>query len=291
MYVLAEPRDLLDQQLPPVVTGATGTGTSTLPSTESFANLATLLSQAGYTCEWKGKWHLLDHRMTNGPTAFGWSTTWDPRDSGTTLSVDSTLGGPLTGGVSAPSERRPNGGPAENDQQYLADAVGFLANPPSEPWCLAVNFVNPHDIHVARMTTANAEGKLLSTGNQHDSGFTTDDLTQVAAPLPASVNEDLSTKPRAQIAQAFANLSPTCSTQDYINFYAYLQTTIDGALGSVLDAASDASDASGNLPDNLLIIRFADHGKLGLSHGLVEKFYNAYDEAIRVPLVFCNPSV
>lgn len=272
----------------PALTGATRTGQSTLPSTDDFANLATVLNQAGYTCEWKGKWHLLGGSgEVDGPGAFGWSAkTWDPPDSGTTLGVDGTLGGPLSGDAKPPATRRPSGGPAENDQQYLADAASFLASPPSEPWCLAVNFVNPHDVHVARMASADANGKLIS--GSYDSGFTTDDFSRLRAPLPSTIDEQLDGKPRAQPQMAFTSLSPTNSAQDYINFYAYLQTLIDGAIGQVLDAAAGAD---GQLPEDLLIIRFADHGELGLSHGLVEKFYNAYDEAIRVPLVFCNPAV
>ncbi len=43
--------------------------------------------------------------------------------------------------------------------------------------------------------------------------------------------------------------------------------------------------------DNTLIIRFADHGEMGVSHGLVEKFYNAYEETINVPLIFSNPVI
>jgi arylsulfatase A-like enzyme len=38
-------------------------------------------------------------------------------------------------------------------------------------------------------------------------------------------------------------------------------------------------------------MRFADHGEQALSHGLVEKFYNAYEESIHIPLIISNPKV
>ena len=45
------------------------------------------------------------------------------------------------------------------------------------------------------------------------------------------------------------------------------------------------------LLDNTLIIRMADHGEMGLSHGLREKMYTAYEEAIHVPLIYSNPKL
>jgi len=37
-----------------------------------------------------------------------------------------------------------------------------------------------------------------------------------------------------------------------------------------------------------LIIRTADHGEMGLSHGMREKVYNVYEETIHIPLVIHN---
>lgn len=49
----------------------------------------------------------------------------------------------------------------------------------------------------------------------------------------------------------------------------------------------DALDAHG-LTDNTIVIRSADHGELGLSHGMREKSYTAYEEMIHIPLVVSN---
>ncbi len=76
---------------------------------------------------------------------------------------------------------------------------------------------------------------------------------------------------------------------DYVNFYAYLHRLVDAKLGRVVGALGDAADP-GSLRSRTVIARFSDHGELGLSHGgLRQKMFNAYEETIRVPLVFSNP--
>jgi len=51
----------------------------------------------------------------------------------------------------------------------------------------------------------------------------------------------------------------------------------------------DALEAQ-NLLDNTLVIRTADQCETGLAHGgLRQKNFNAYEEGLRVPLVYSNP--
>ena len=46
----------------------------------------------------------------------------------------------------------------------------------------------------------------------------------------------------------------------------------------------------GSLRSRTVIVRCADHGEMGLSHGgLRQKAFNAYEETIRVPLIVSNP--
>jgi arylsulfatase A-like enzyme len=71
----------------------------------------------------------------------------------------------------------------------------------------------------------------------------------------------------------------------YANFYAYLQTVVDRHAMAILDAL----DARGPTEDTV-ILRFADHGELGLSHGMREKSWTAYDEMILVPLIVSCPA-
>ena len=59
----------------------------------------------------------------------------------------------------------------------------------------------------------------------------------------------------------------------------------DNYLCQLLDTLTDLG-----LLENTLIIRTADHGEMGLTHGgQRQKNFNFYEESTRVPLVYSNP--
>lgn len=241
----------------PAVTGVTTTGSpeppNALPKVETFPNLATVLKRGGYSsCAWLGKWHL----GGGGPDCYGFSG-WVPPDAGNYLTINDTLGG----------------GTPDNDGRFLTEILGFLstATKSSDPFCLVASFVNPHDVYVGQFGPGT-------------SGYSTADFSKVVVPLPTNAKENLDTKPRAQAGMSWSNVQHSNSQQDYVNFYAYLQTIVDGQIEQILGALQ-------NVLNDTLIIRFADHGEMGLSHSLVEKFYNAYEETIHIPLIFSNPTV
>jgi choline-sulfatase len=45
------------------------------------------------------------------------------------------------------------------------------------------------------------------------------------------------------------------------------------------------------LTDKTIILRLADHGEGGLSHGMREKTYTVYEEMIHIPLIVHNPKL
>ena len=254
---------LLTSQFP-VQTGVTTTGSpgprTALPT--DVTNLATIFRQAGYDVEWHGKWHLGGH-----PGEYGFDG-WQPPDAGNYLTLNDTLGG----------------GEPDNDSRFLAEICAFLeqhgASPKvnddanHKPFFLVASFVNPHDVYVA----------------QHEPalGYTHDDFHKVHVPLPTNWSEDPddNNKPRAQAEMSIPYV-PFCNQpQDYVNFYAYLHTIVDAHIGKVLDAL----DVHG-LTNNTLILRTADHGEQALSHSLVEKFYNVYEESMHIPFIVSNPIV
>lgn len=256
----------------PIVTGCTTTGQSTLPLPDARPNLATVLGQAGYGSYWIGKWHLLgqdEHGASDGALVqWGFQTysvggtdiTWDPPDAGLNLST-TTLGG----GTKGPTTQN------QNDQRYVGNAQAFLANPPAGPWCLVVSLVNPHDVHLAYLAKAH-------------SYYDTADYTSLGVPLPEDRHESPLAMPRGQSFSSWdAMKASDAEPQELANFYAYLMQYVDGQIGTILGALSQEQ-----LQDTL-IIRFADHGEMALSHGLVEKFVNAYGQCTHVPLVFSNP--
>ncbi|KWS05158.1 Choline-sulfatase [Lysobacter capsici AZ78] len=253
----------------PAVTGCTHTGGAPLPPPSQFPNLASVLKAAGYGCYWIGKWHLLGNNEpgTQDDELAQWGfSTWDPNDAGISLNATFLGGGTLDTGPVTP------GAPNQNDQRYLADALSFLAAPPAEPYCLVVSLVNPHDVHLGYL-------------NQAASYYDPTTYRAAAAPIPLNADENLSSKPRAQSSYTFAQMSGNdgATEQDFVDFYAYLVGYVDSQIQQILDAMSAEQI------DQTLIVRFADHGELGLSHGMVEKFVNVYDEAIHVPLLFSNP--
>ncbi len=108
--------------------------------------------------------------------------------------------------------------------------------------------------------------------------------------LPPTFKENLSTKPpiQAEFLADLNNLWPFAQSNGalfYARFYAYLTALADTHVMQILDAV----EAHG-FTESTLIIRIADHGEMAMSHGgLRQKDYTAYEEVIRIPMVFSNP--
>ena len=78
---------------------------------------------------------------------------------------------------------------------------------------------------------------------------------------------------------------------NYLNFYANLLKKIDGQIGQFITALYDDSDGT-NLANDAVVVRLADHGEMGMSHGgMRQKAFVAYEEALRIPMVISNPLV
>lgn len=239
-------------------------------------NLATVMKAAGYSTPYKGKFHVTKPASPDGTWApedvgrYGFER-WDPPDAGANQS---------------PSEF--GGGDADNDGRFM-DADGSVSSgqegvleylrsgaPQQGPFFLVVSLVNPHDVlGYPRTAFQNGYNRTWLEGDIE---------------LPATVNEDLSTKPRVQ--QQFLDLTnlglgrlDTAEQRNYLNFYGNLMKSSDQYLVQVLDALDEQG-----LTDNTLIIRTSDHGEAGLTHGgQRQKNFNMYEETLRVPLVYSNP--
>ena len=199
------------------------------------------------------------------------------------------------------------GGYANHDANYVQQAIDFIerhkieqekakaSGKPVKPFYLVVSLVNPHDV-LSYPASYNQGGY-----NANDGWF--DGPIQ----LPATVNENLQTnyKPAAQqcnLQLMAASLGPLVTESNqcsYINFYGNLLKHIDGEIGKLLDLFYDGDNHPHNkrrkanaLGQETLIIRTADHGEMGLAHGgLRQKAFNAYEETMRVPLIFSNPKM
>ncbi|WP_059015357.1 sulfatase-like hydrolase/transferase [Mycobacterium sp. M26] len=150
------------------------------------------------------------------------------------------------------------------------------------PFLLVASFVNPHDIVLfptwVRKTPL-AEPSPL-------------DPPPVAAPPTA--DEDLKTKPAAQIAfreAYYSGYGPAAAiqrmydgnAQRYRDLYYRLHAEVDAPIDRVRRAVTEGGSA------NAVLVRTSDHGDLlGAHGGLHQKWFNLYDEATRVPFVIAR---
>lgn len=246
----------------------------------STPNISSILKRAGYRTVIKGKWHLT-HPVEGGE----WSAAdaerleseyglegWVPPDAGENIEPSHFGGGTFAG-------RSREG----YDEDFCRQVEEFLADPPPEPWALIASLVNPHD--VLAYPSSFAEG-----------GYSPEDWADLGEiDLPATTKENLKGKPTVHVVQRFGQtsfLGPVTGEDemlDYCRFYAHLQRLVDEKVGRIVGALGDPEDPV-SLRSRTLVVRTSDHGEMGMAHGgLRQKTFNAYDETIRVPLVFSNP--
>lgn len=241
-------------------------------------NLATMLRAGGYEVQYRGKWHL-----SKGP-AGGFDAT--PEDLAA-YGFDGWVA-PDAGGDTQP----PNfgGGRADHDARYIEQALSFVheratRNDGAPPFCLVVSLVNPHD--------------LLAFPRAWQDDYTPRDLDGDVE-LPESFDEDLAGnfKPTAHarirpaIDMAVGKFESREEQVQYVNFYANLVERIDRQIAPIIDCFYEPDGRPTRLGEDTVIVRFSDHGELGLAHGgLRQKAFNVYEESIRVPLIISNPSL
>ena len=178
-----------------------------------------------------------------------------------------------------------------------ARALGRQRNDPAamKPFLLFMSFVNPHDIN------------FFPDGWQ-SFGYTEKDLEPLKdlIKMPPNAVDSLETKPTIQTVirnimnhgmpligqekltagtgEKGIQPDPANTVDNYIRFYAYMTMYANNRVNEFMDHLDKLQ-----LTDNALVIRTADHGEMGLSHGMREKVYNVYEETIHIPLVISNP--
>lgn len=238
-------------------------------------NPASVMSAAGYSVVYKGKWHL--DKPANGSTwvpsdvgRYGFSR-WNPQDAGANQDIPEAGGGtPNNDGRFMNADGEVDAG-EEGVLAYIRSAAAG-----QQPFFLVVSLVNPHDV-------------LFYPDTYLEAGYDDGDLVGEIE-LPDTVDEDLSTKPSVQkqfvaMMAAMGVLPRPRDKRSYLNFYGNLMKASDAYLVQVLDAL----DAAG-LTEDTVVIRTTDHGEMGMAHGgMRQKNFNAYEESLRVPLVYSNP--
>ena len=216
---------------------------------------------------------------------------WNPPDMSDPQSL-SDLGG---GAINNDGRFVDGHGTAAGEQSapstmlYRQSAVNFINTYDGEkPFCLIVALVNPHDVQ--EFPGRGIRGVSLNPTFARG-GYRYDDFKDLPIDLPPNIEDDLTTKPsvHASFRQFLAIGTGHVLTRErqlgYARFYAYLNQQVDAQIMKLLDAL----DARG-LTDDTVILRTSDHGELAMSHGRMrQKFYNAYREALSVPLIVSNP--
>lgn len=164
---------------------------------------------------------------------------------------------------------------AEQVVELFADLAGASSD---GPWLAVASFVNPHDIAFA--------GGLYELMLGFDG---TDETVPEIAAAPSQA-DSFAGRPACQ--EQFTTIWPQMTVEQptdlaYRRLYYYLQKLVDRAIGRILDSL----EASG-MADDTVVVFTSDHGDLlGAHGGLQQKWYNAFDEATRVPLLITGPGV
>ena len=249
-----------------------------LPRPPALPNLATVMRAAGYNVVYKGKWHCSkpaqkENAQPSDLERYGW-TRWNPPDAGANQSVPEAGGGFVDNdGRFMESVGSPEAG-SEGVMQYLSSAAGK-----QQPFFLVISLVNPHDVLFYPSKTFEEAG--------YDDSWIQGDID-----VPETNGEDLSTKPSVQeqflrIFNLTGKPKTKAEKRAYLNYYGNLMRSSDNYIVDVLNKLEEVG-----LYDDTLIIRTADHGEMGLTHGgMRQKNFNFYEEATRVPLVYSNPKL
>lgn len=190
---------------------------------------------------------------------------------------------PLNSGASAYNAKG-------RDQGFAAQAVELIqsldAHPQSDPWLIVSSFVNPHDIALWGFITRALGGLFDFSVEDVVPGFT--DLFQTDM-FAQTLLDDLSTKPTCQASYqtSYSQWMQGVPPKDYFRLYYQLHKDVDEELFKVYEALRQS-----RYFDNTYVIFTSDHGDLLGSHSYMhQKWYQAYDEALRVPLIISNPTM
>jgi arylsulfatase len=255
------------------------------PLDPELGTIGTMLRSQGYYCTYQGKWHLSNAYLDPAnpvstvdalePYGFSEFNDWGDIDGGAWagLRVDPVVAGQAV--------------------KWLRDRAPVVTQ--DQPWFMAVNFVNPHDI--MSFDYGSPSPVELPLGLAHAVKM----MPPAKVPLyrrewdvelPANARDDLSSA--APAVREFANMldtvfGPVGSDEHWLaglNFYLNCLRDVDRSVDIVLDALEASGEA-----DRTVVIFTADHGEMVGSHRLRQKANLVYDENFHVPLVIRHPDL
>lgn len=257
---------------------------------------------AGYDTYWKGKAHWVETDLFlpgSHTPMLSYSDTGKPikhlediyLDAGILENVGFTgfIGpephgaSPLNSGSSGPNGR----GRDEVYARWGAQEIRRLRNH-DKPWLLVTSFVNPHDITLWGNLTLASQNYYLAQQLQG----TTLPAHMFDSRFEASASETLTDKPTAQASYRDTYplaFQPLENKLAYHQFYYQLHQNVDQHIGRVL---RELRRSSSQVQRDTIVIFISDHGELLGSHGgLFQKWFTAYEEMTKVPMIFSNPAL
>jgi len=255
------------------------------PLDPELGTLGTMLRDTGYYCTYQGKWHLSNAYVdpehpaptTNALEPYGFSewNDWGDIDGGAWagLQVD-----PVIAGQAA---------------RWLRDRAPVVS--PNQPWFMAINFVNPHDI--MSFDYGGKSSVQLPPALAHAVVTKPPADIPVYRPhwdfeAPLNLHDDLAGAAPAvreyslMLDTVFGPVVDNTRWHDGMNFYLNCLRDVDRHIGIVLDALEASGEA-----ERTVVVFTADHGDMVGSHGLRQKGNLVYDENFHVPLIICHPEI
>lgn len=257
---------------------------------------------AGYRTFYKGKWHVSDEDILIPGTHHALPTydvttgAADPDKEHLYLQAnrlnpygfDGWVGPEPHGKHPRNSGASAGSGTRGRDEVYAEETIELIEwldrakqhaehESDKEPWLIVTSFINPHDIVLFGAFTAdNPRFHFDADGVPH-------------IPAPPTAEEALDTKPSCQASYRSVYpqaLQPILDKDFYRRVYYSLQKQADEQMMRVLEALRKSS-----FYEDTIVLFVSDHGELLGAHGIHQKWYTAYEEAIHVPFVIHNPRI
>ena len=257
---------------------------------------------AGYRTFWKGKWHI-SHADIEIPGTVNSLASYDSdgnRDSAKEqlymnagrleeYGFSGWIGPEPHGTAPLNSGSSSGGGKKSRDEAFADQTIELLgqldANPSNQPWLTIASFVNPHDI--AMYGFVSRLGELAGLYDFSVNKRVPYDLFDEEM-LEQTKGENLLTKPSCQKSyrDSYSEFfQPTLMTPAFFRLYSQLHWNVDMQLERVYTALRQT-----RFFQNTIVVFTSDHGELlGAHGGMHQKWYQTYDEALRIPLIFSNP--
>jgi arylsulfatase len=254
-------------------------------------SLGHLLRAQGYYTAYKGKWHLSHLRADPGLVYGPYPSTANELEpyGFSDYNTDGDPHGATWTGY------RYDGEIASNAVRWLGTRGRELRG--KQPWFLAVNFVNPHDVMYVstgpNQESSRVKRDLLSPISAPPAGGVYDSAWDV--PLPQSYyRDDLSGKPWASKSYVevcdwvYGRIAPDdeAAWRAYQSYYFNCVRDVDSHVMTLLKGMHDQG-----LDGDTVVIFTADHGEMAGAHRLRQKGPFMYKENVRVPFIVRHPDL